>query len=112
LRTGSSVEWPNFRAIWSEVNSAPAKRETLAKAILAHAEAGSLVSIPASQIDRIGLRPASLACLEQALRALGARAELRLVDCYTLGAGAPSRVDRARRRHERDYCRGLDRGQR
>ena len=68
---------------------APAKRERLAKAVLAHAEAVSLVSIPASQIDRIGLRPANLACLERALRAVGERAELRLVDWYTLGAGAP-----------------------
>jgi ribonuclease HII len=32
-----------------------AKRERLAQAVLAHAEAVSLVSIPASQIDRIGI---------------------------------------------------------
>jgi ribonuclease HII len=69
---------------------APAKRERLAQAILAHAEAVSLVSIPASQIDRIGLRSANSTCLERALRALGERAELRLVDgSLTLGAGAP-----------------------
>jgi ribonuclease HII len=36
-----------------------AKRERLAKAIFAHAEAVSVVSIRASQIDRIGLRPAT-----------------------------------------------------
>ena len=67
----------------------PAKRERLAKAVLAHAEAVSLVFIPASQIDRIGLRRANLACLERALRAVGERAELRFVDGYALGAGAP-----------------------
>ena len=69
---------------------APTKRERLAQAILAHAEAVSLVSIPASQIDRIGIDPANVACLERALRALGERAELRLVDGrLALSAGAP-----------------------
>jgi ribonuclease HII len=68
---------------------APAKRERLAKAVLAHAEAVSLVCVPAGQIDRIGLRTANLACLERALRAVGERAELRLVDGYALGPGAP-----------------------
>ena len=66
------------------------KRDALAQAILVHAEAVSLVSIPASQIDRIGIDPANAACLERALRALGERAELRLVDGrLTLGARAP-----------------------
>jgi len=70
---------------------ARAKRERLAQAVLAHAEAVSLVSIPASQIDRIGIDPANLACLERALRALGERAELRLVDGrLALGPGAPA----------------------
>ncbi len=69
---------------------APAKRERLAQGVLAYAEAVSLVSIPASQIDRIGIDPANVACLERALRALGERAELRLVDGrLALGAGAP-----------------------
>lgn len=81
------------RDLLEEVNDskrlAPAKRERLAKAVLAHAEAVSLVSIPASQIDRIGLRAANLACLERALRAVGKRAELRFVDGYALGASAP-----------------------
>ena len=82
------------RDLLEEVNDskrlAPAKRERLAKAVLAHAEAVSLVSIPASQIDRIGIDPANAACLERALRALGERAELRLVDGrLALGAGAP-----------------------
>ena len=81
------------RVLLEEVNDSkrlsPAKRERLAKAVLANAEAVSLVSIPASQIDRIGLRRANLACMEQALRALGERAELRFVDGYRLGAGAP-----------------------
>jgi ribonuclease HII len=81
------------RDLLEEVNDpkrlAPAKRERL-QAVLAHAEAVSLVSIPASQIDRIGLRPANVACLEKALWALGERAELRLVDGrIPLGAGAP-----------------------
>jgi ribonuclease HII len=68
-----------------------AKRERLAQAILVHAEAVSLVSIPASQIDRIGINPANAACLERALRALGERAELRLVDGrLALSAGAPA----------------------
>jgi ribonuclease HII len=67
-----------------------AKRERLAQAVLAHAEAVSLVSIPASQIDRIGINPANMACLERALRALGERAELRLVDGgLALGPEAP-----------------------
>jgi ribonuclease HII len=81
------------RDLLDEVNDskrlAPAKRERLAKAVLCQAEAVSLVSISPSQIDRIGLRAANLACLEQALRAVGERAELRLVDGYELGAGAP-----------------------
>jgi ribonuclease HII len=68
---------------------APAKRERLARAVLVHAEVVSVVSIPASQIDRIGLRAANLACLERALRAVGERAELRFVDGYALGASAP-----------------------
>jgi ribonuclease HII len=66
------------------------KRERLPQAVLAHAEAVSLVSIPASEIDRIGIDPANVACLERALRALGDRAELRLVDGrLALGAEAP-----------------------
>jgi ribonuclease HII len=69
---------------------AHAKRERLARAVLAHAEAVSLVSIPASQIDRIGIDPANVACLEQALRTLGERPHLRLVDGrLALGDGAP-----------------------
>ncbi|HZT85169.1 MAG TPA: ribonuclease HII [Gaiellaceae bacterium] len=69
----------------------PGKRARLAQGVLAHADAVSLVSIPANQIDRIGLDPANLACLEGALRALGERAELRLVDggSVPLGPGAP-----------------------
>jgi ribonuclease HII len=67
-----------------------AKRKRLAQAILANAERVSLVSIPASEIDRIGIHPANLACLEQALRALGERAELRLVDGIALAPGAPA----------------------
>jgi ribonuclease HII len=67
-----------------------AKRERLAQGVLAYAEAVSLVSIPASQIDRIGIDPVNQACLERALRAVGERAELRLVDGrLALGAGAP-----------------------
>jgi ribonuclease HII len=68
------------------------KRERLAQAVLVHAEVVSLVSIPASQIDRIGIDPANAACLERALRALGERAELCLVDGdgrRPLGASAP-----------------------
>jgi ribonuclease HII len=67
-----------------------AKRERLAQAVFSHAEAVSLVSIPAGQVDRIGIDPANRACLERALRALGERAELRLVDGrLALDAGAP-----------------------
>src|SRR5262249_44293979 len=69
-----------------------AKRERLAKAVLVHAEAVALVSIPASQIDRIGLDPANVACFERALGAVGERAELRLVGGDgppALGSGAP-----------------------
>ena len=81
------------RDLLEEVNDskrlAPATRERLAKAVLAHAEAVSLVSIPASQIDRLGLHAANLACLERALCAVGERAELRFVDGHALGASAP-----------------------
>lgn len=64
-------------------------RERLARAIFSHAEVVSLVSISASRIDRIGIDPANAACLERALRAVGERAELRLVDGrLALGAGA------------------------
>ncbi len=82
------------RSLLEELNDskrlARAKRERLAQAVLAHAEAVSLVSIPGSQIDRIGIDPANAACLERALRGLGERAELRLVDGrLALGAGAP-----------------------
>jgi ribonuclease HII len=67
------------------------KRERLAQGVLGHAEAVSLVCIPANQIDRIGIDPANVACLERALRALGERAELRLVDGrLALGAEAPT----------------------
>jgi ribonuclease HII len=67
-----------------------AKRERLAQAVLAQADAVSLVSVPASQIDRMGIDGANVACLERALRGLGERAELRLVDGrLALGAAAP-----------------------
>jgi len=56
------------------------KRERLAQGVFVHAEVVSLVSIPALEIDRIGVKAAHLACLERALRAMGERAELRLVD--------------------------------
>jgi ribonuclease HII len=66
------------------------KRERLAQAVLSHAEAVSLVSIPARQVDLIGIDAANRACLEGALRALGERAELRLVDGrLSLDSGAP-----------------------
>jgi ribonuclease HII len=81
------------RDLLEEVNDskriAPATRERLAKAVLAHAEAVSLVSVPASQINRIGLHSANLACLERALRSVGEQAELRFVDGHDLGASAP-----------------------
>ena len=81
------------RDLLEEVNDskrlAPAKRERLARAVLAYAEAVSLVCIPASQIDRLGLHAANLACLERALCAVGERAELRFVDGHALGASAP-----------------------
>jgi ribonuclease HII len=68
----------------------PAMRERLADAVIARAEVVSLVSIPASDIDRIGLQAANIACLERALRAIAERAELRLVDGnFVLGDDAP-----------------------
>jgi ribonuclease HII len=67
------------------------KRERLARAVFAHAEAVAFVSIPARRIDQIGIDPANAACLERALRALGERAELRLVDGrLALSADAPA----------------------
>jgi ribonuclease HII len=70
-----------------------AKRERLADAVLAHADAVSLVSVPASQIDRIGIDAANVACLAGALRAVGERADLCLVDGsgrLALGSGVPT----------------------
>jgi ribonuclease HII len=83
------------RDMFEEVNDSKrltdAKCERLARAVLAHAEAVSLISIPASQVDRIGTGPAWVACLERALRAVGGRAELRLVDGkIALSAEAPA----------------------
>jgi len=70
-----------------------ATRERLADAVFVHADAVALVSIPASEIDRIGIDAANAACLERALRAAGEHAELRLVDGdgrRPLGDGAPA----------------------
>jgi ribonuclease HII len=51
----------------------------------------AIAGIPASDIDRIGLHAANLACLERALRAVGERAGLRLVDGRVpLGDQAPA----------------------
>ena len=71
------------------------KLERLAREVLAHAEAISLVSISAWEIDRIGIDSANRACLERALRDVGERAELRLVD----GDSVPLGPDALR--HER-----------
>jgi ribonuclease HII len=65
------------------VVKSPAKLKRLAQAVLAHAEAISLVSISAWEIDLIGIHPANRACLERALRAVGERGELCLVDGLT-----------------------------
>ena len=66
-----------------------ADRERLARGVLLHADAVSLVSVPASQIDRIGINPANIFCLERALQAVGERAQRRLVDGkLALGPGA------------------------
>lgn len=66
--------------------------QRLARAVVTHAEAVSVVSIPASRIDRIGIDPANAACLERALRAIGEQAELRLVDGDRLALGAEAPV--------------------
>jgi ribonuclease HII len=66
------------------------KRERLARAVRAHADAVSVTSVPASEIDQIGIDAANVSCLERALRAVGQHAELRLVDGrLALGATAP-----------------------
>src|SRR4051794_6672888 len=83
------------RDMLKEVNDskrvATSKCERLAKAVLANAEAVSIVSNPASRINRIELGPAHRACLKQAPRTAGRRAELRLVDGrLALGADAPA----------------------
>jgi ribonuclease HII len=66
------------------------KRKRLAEAIHAHADAVSVICVPAGEIDRIGIDAANVSCLEQALRAVGQRAELRLVDGrLQLGSEAP-----------------------
>jgi ribonuclease HII len=69
------------------------KRERLAQAVLVQAEAIALVSVPAREIDRIGIDAANVACLERALSGLGERPRLRLVDGdgrLELGADAPA----------------------
>jgi len=88
LASGAGRELLNEVRDSKSIKSA-AKRERLAMDVFTHAEAVSLVSIPASTIDQIGLGPANRTCLERALRALGDQPELRLVDGYELGAGAP-----------------------
>jgi ribonuclease HII len=82
------------RELLAELNDskrvARGKRERLAEAVFEHAEAVSLVSVSRTEIDRIGIDLANVVCLEGALRAVGERAELRLVDGrLALGAGAP-----------------------
>jgi ribonuclease HII len=89
-RNASGAGRDLLEAVNDSKRLAPATRERLANAVLAQAEAVSLVCIPASEIDRIGLRAANLACVERVLRALGERVELRLVDGdLVLGAEAP-----------------------
>src|SRR5687768_4187155 len=48
-----------------------AKRERLAQAVRAHADAVSVTSVRASEIDRLGIDAANVTCLERALRAVG-----------------------------------------
>jgi ribonuclease HII len=68
-----------------------AKRERLAEAVHMHADAVSVICLSAGEIDRIGIDAANVSCLEQALRAVGERAELRLVDGrLQLGSEAPA----------------------
>jgi ribonuclease HII len=81
------------RELFEELNDSKrlgrAKRERLAAAIHANAERVSIVSARAGEIDRVGVDAANMSCLEQALRELGDRPELRLVDGRApLGAGA------------------------
>ena len=57
-----------------------AKRKRLAEGVLTHADAVSVVSVPASLIDRIEIDAANALCLRWALCAVGERAELCLVD--------------------------------
>jgi ribonuclease HII len=83
------------RALAEELNDSKRlsrrKCERLASAILAHADAVTIVSVPAGEIDRIGTDAANVACLTGALRGLGERPELRLVDGrLELGEGAPA----------------------
>ena len=67
------------------------KRRRLADAVMAHADAVSIVAVPANQIDRVGIDAANVSCLEGALRAVGDPAEIRLVDGrLELGAEAPA----------------------
>ena len=74
---GARTESEGIRATSRRLKAYAGRREVVATQRRALV---SLVSIPASQIDRIGIDPANAACLERALRALGERAELCLVD--------------------------------
>jgi ribonuclease HII len=83
------------RVLLGEVNDSKrlgrTTRERLAQDVYGHAEAVSVVSLSARQIDEIGIQAANQACLEHALRSVGERAELRLVDGkLELGPEAPA----------------------
>lgn len=80
-RLGTSADCGFLEELNDSKRLSRAKRERLARVVLAHAESVSIVSLAASEIDRGGgVDRANAACLERALQAVGGRAQLRLVD--------------------------------
>ncbi len=69
---------------------APAERERLLPAVLRVAPGVSIHVVSPGEIDRTGLHRSNLRALAEALRGLGERPEVRLVDGFRLGPAAPA----------------------
>jgi ribonuclease HII len=68
----------------------PDEREYLFHAVVGLATRVSVQVVSPGEIDRFGLHRSNLRALAAALRALGPRADVRLVDGFRLGPAAPS----------------------
>lgn len=85
------------------------KRERIAQAVIVHAEAVSLVSIPASQIDRIGIDPANVPARDPsaalAATATAVVARTAIASCPSRSFQSPGTISTERR-----TTQGLQRG--